>query len=149
MKLKHLFEKDVYKQENEKFRDYDFDEFVDDSYKEYGTYQDLKHSVADVLSTLSPREERVLRYLFGINLDKEYTPSEISKIMGLSITRITQIRNKALRKMRSPTRARRLLGYIDPNILSSKSDYDYALERELKVREDEEKRWLEKYERGY
>ena len=149
MKLKNLFEKDVYKQGFEKVNDYDFDELVDDSYKEYGTYQNLKKSVAGVLSTLTPREERVLRYRFGINLDKDYTLEELAKMFGVSRERIRDIETKALRKLKHPSRSRKLRSYLDPDIVVDREiNYDKQREEEekrIQYIKDQTRKWLEQH----
>ncbi len=64
--------------------------------------------IADVLSTLSPKEEKVMRMRFGIGCDRGHTLAEIGQEFALTRERIRQIEAKALRALRAPDRARRL-----------------------------------------
>jgi len=73
------------------------------------TYENiLRERVEEVLSTLSPREARVLRLRFGLGQDRAYTLEEVGQKFGLTRERIRQIEGKALRQLRQPGRARRL-----------------------------------------
>lgn len=73
------------------------------------TYENiLRERVEEVLSTLSPREARVLRLRFGLGQDRPYTLEEVGQKFGLTRERIRQIEGKALRQLRQPGRARRL-----------------------------------------
>jgi len=69
--------------------------------------QQLKEQVTKVLSTLTPREERVIRMRFGLNT-KEHTLEEVGVSLNLSRDRIRQIEAKALRKMKHPDRSKML-----------------------------------------
>ena len=65
---------------------------------------ELKKKVADILGSLTPREERVLRKRFGIGLEKDYTLEEVGKELSVTSERLRQIEAKALRKLRHPSR---------------------------------------------
>jgi RNA polymerase primary sigma factor len=68
----------------------------------------LRVQVESVLNTLSPRERRVVELRFGLEGDRLYTLSEIGAELGVTRERIRQIETKALRKLRHPSRSRRL-----------------------------------------
>ena len=68
----------------------------------------VQEETADVLKTLSPREEKVIRMRFGIGCDREHTLDEIGQEFAVTRERIRQIEAKALRALRGPDRARRL-----------------------------------------
>jgi len=67
--------------------------------------------IDEVLKTLSPREEKIMRLYFGLD-GPEHTDLEISEIIGVCKARISQIRQKALRKLRHPSRSLRLGQYV-------------------------------------
>jgi RNA polymerase primary sigma factor len=73
----------------------------------------LEETVRKVLATLSPREERVLRMRFGIGEGSDHTLEEVGQDFEVTRERIRQIEAKALRKMRHPTRIRKLEGFIE------------------------------------
>ncbi len=73
----------------------------------------LREKVNEVLSTLSPREARILRLRFGLDNDHPYTLEEVGQKFGLTRERIRQIEGKALRRLRHPCRARMLREYIE------------------------------------
>jgi RNA polymerase primary sigma factor len=73
----------------------------------------LKGQVEDVLATLTPRERRVVELRFGLEGDKLFTLSEIGAELGVTRERIRQIETKALRKLRHPSRSRRLRELTD------------------------------------
>jgi RNA polymerase primary sigma factor len=73
----------------------------------------LKEEVASVLSDLSPREQRVLILRFGLEDGRGRTLGEVGVEFHVTRERIRQIEAKALRKLRHPTRSRRLRGYLD------------------------------------
>jgi len=73
----------------------------------------LKGQVEGVLETLTPRERRVVELRFGLEGDKLYTLSEIGAELGVTRERIRQIETKALRKLRHPSRSRRLREFTD------------------------------------
>jgi len=72
----------------------------------------LRECIEQVLSTLSPREARVLRLRFGLDNDGPYTLEEVGQKFGLTRERIRQIEGKALRRLRHPCRARVLRDYL-------------------------------------
>ncbi len=77
------------------------------------TYENLlREKVEDVLSTLSPREARILRLRFGLHNGRSYTLEEVGQKFGLTRERIRQIEGKALRRLRHPRRARQLRDYL-------------------------------------
>jgi len=75
--------------------------------------QDLAHNIARILSTLTPREEQVLRMRFGIGGEAVHTLEEIGRGFRLSRERIRQIEVKALKKLRHPCRSRGLRTFLE------------------------------------
>jgi RNA polymerase primary sigma factor len=76
-------------------------------------YQNLlRDKIEEVLSTLSPREARILRLRFGLHNGRPYTLEEVGQKFGLTRERIRQIEGKALRRLRHPRRARQLRDYL-------------------------------------
>ena len=76
-------------------------------------YQDmLRERINQVLSSLSPREARILRLRFGLDCDRSYTLEEVGQKFGLTRERIRQIEGKALRRLRNPRQARLLREYL-------------------------------------
>ncbi len=75
--------------------------------------QALRQQLEEVLSTLSEREEQVLRYRFGLEDDTEYTLEQVGKKFGVTRERIRQIEAKALRKLRHPHRAKYLRPFCE------------------------------------
>ncbi|WP_265026102.1 RNA polymerase sigma factor RpoD [Wolbachia endosymbiont (group A) of Bibio marci] len=74
---------------------------------------DLRGITTNVLATLTPKEERILRMRFGLGKDgKEHTLEEVGKIFNVTRERIRQIEAKALRKLKHPSRARKLRGFF-------------------------------------
>ena len=73
----------------------------------------LKDHIREVLGTLSPREAKVLEYRFGLEDGKQRTLEEVGKEFGVTRERIRQIEAKAIRKLRHPTRAKKLRDYLD------------------------------------
>lgn len=73
----------------------------------------LKEITSQVLSTLTPREERVLRMRFGIGMNSDHTLEEVGKQFSVTRERIRQIEAKALRKLKHPTRAKKLKTFIE------------------------------------
>ncbi|HLE14104.1 MAG TPA: sigma-70 family RNA polymerase sigma factor [Anaerolineales bacterium] len=90
--------------------------FVEDettpSPAQYVYHEMLQERVSEVLSTLSPREARVLKLRFGLGEDRPYTLEEVGRKFGLTRERIRQIEGKALRRLRHPRRSRRLREYL-------------------------------------
>ena len=74
---------------------------------------DLRETVTQVLGTLTPKEERVLRMRFGIGTHADHTLEEIGQQFSVTRERIRQIEAKALRKLKLPNRARALRTFID------------------------------------
>jgi len=72
----------------------------------------LKEKIEEVLTTLAPREARVLRLRFGLDDGNIYTLEEVGQKFGLTRERIRQIEGKALRRLRHPRRARQLKEYL-------------------------------------
>jgi RNA polymerase primary sigma factor len=72
----------------------------------------LREKIEEVLTTLSPREARVLRLRFGLDDGNVYTLEEVGRKFGLTRERIRQIEGKALRRLRHPRRARQLKDYL-------------------------------------
>lgn len=72
----------------------------------------LREKVEEVLSTLSPREARILRLRFGLQNGRTYTLEEVGQKFGLTRERIRQIEGKALRRLRHPRRSRQLRDYL-------------------------------------
>jgi len=73
----------------------------------------LQEQTRKVLATLTPREEQVLRLRFGIGERSDHTLEEVGTRFAVTRERIRQIEAKALRKLRHPTRARRLRAFAD------------------------------------
>jgi RNA polymerase primary sigma factor len=72
----------------------------------------LRDKIEEVLSTLSPREARILRLRFGLHNGRPYTLEEVGQKFGLTRERIRQIEGKALRRLRHPRRSRQLRDYL-------------------------------------
>ena len=72
----------------------------------------LREKVEQVLSTLSPREARILRLRYGLDNGRAYTLQEVGRKFGLTRERIRQIEGKALRRLRHPRRSRQLRDYM-------------------------------------
>ena len=77
------------------------------------TFTLLKEQLVDVLSTLTPREEKVLRLRFGLDDGRARTLEEVGKEFQVTRERIRQIEAKALRKLRHPSRSRKLKDYLE------------------------------------
>ena len=75
--------------------------------------KDLKDQTMKVLGTLASREEKVLRKRFGIGLDSEHTLEEVGQDFAVTRERIRQIEAKALRKLRHPSRSKKLRSFIE------------------------------------
>ena len=81
--------------------------------QEAAAYTLLKEQLAEVMGTLTPREEKVLRLRFGLEDGKARTLEEVGKEFNVTRERIRQIEAKALRKLRHPSRSRKLKDYLD------------------------------------
>ena len=73
----------------------------------------LKETVTRVLASLTPREERVLRMRFGIGMNTDHTLEEVGQQFSVTRERIRQIEAKALRKLKHPSRSRKLRSFLD------------------------------------
>ena len=73
----------------------------------------LKDTTTRILSSLTPREERVLRMRFGIGMNTDHTLEEVGQQFSVTRERIRQIEAKALRKLKHPSRSRRLRSFLD------------------------------------
>lgn len=83
---------------------------------------DLKERVREVLKTLTPREEKVLKMRFGIDVASEHTLEEVGKDFSVTRERIRQIEVKALRKLRHPSRSKKLQTFFDKDVELSMED---------------------------
>ena len=92
-------------------------DFIEDqeaqSPSDHATYELLKEQLEDVLDTLTDREENVLRLRFGLDDGRTRTLEEVGKVFGVTRERIRQIEAKALRKLRHPSRSKRLKDFMD------------------------------------
>ncbi len=74
---------------------------------------DLKEQTAQVLRTLTPREEKIMKMRFGLEDGAEHTLEEVGRSFAVTRERIRQIEAKALRKLRQPSRSRKLKAFLD------------------------------------
>lgn len=77
------------------------------------TLNDLKEHVREILKTLTPREEKVIKMRYGIDVASGYTLEEIGKDFGVTRERVRQIEVKALRKLRHPSRSNKLKTFFE------------------------------------
>ena len=80
---------------------------------EYATVEGLKAAIHHTLGTLAPREARVLRMRFGIEMNTDHTLEEVGKQFDVTRERIRQIEAKALRKLRHPSRSELLFSFLE------------------------------------
>ena len=80
--------------------------------EKYAISEMLKSELNDVLKTLTEREEKVLRLRFGIDDGQSLTLEEVGKIFGVTRERIRQIESKALRKLKHPSRSKKLKDFL-------------------------------------
>ncbi|MDR3394641.1 MAG: RNA polymerase sigma factor RpoD [Parasulfuritortus sp.] len=80
---------------------------------EAALYSSLQNATQDVLDSLTPREAKVLRMRFGIEMNTDHTLEEVGKQFDVTRERIRQIEAKALRKLRHPSRSERLRSFLD------------------------------------
>ncbi|MDK4525704.1 RNA polymerase sigma factor RpoD [Kingella kingae] len=76
-------------------------------------YSSLREVTSDILESLTPREAKVLRMRFGIDMNTDHTLEEVGKQFDVTRERIRQIEAKALRKLRHPTRSDKLKSFLD------------------------------------
>lgn len=92
-------------------------DFIEDAGQESpldsATRAGLQYAVNDVLSSLAAREAKVLRMRFGIDMNTDHTLEEVGKQFAVTRERIRQIEAKALRKLRHPSRAEKLISFTD------------------------------------
>jgi len=92
-------------------------DFIEDSEAQspadHAAYELLKEQLEDVLDTLTDREENVLRLRFGLDDGRTRTLEEVGKVFGVTRERIRQIEAKALRKLRHPSRSKRLKDFLE------------------------------------
>ncbi|QZA32226.1 RNA polymerase sigma factor RpoD [Hydrogenibacillus sp. N12] len=92
-------------------------DFIEDqeamSPSDAAAYEMLKEQLEEVLDTLTDREENVLRLRFGLDDGRTRTLEEVGKVFGVTRERIRQIEAKALRKLRHPSRSKRLRDFLD------------------------------------
>lgn len=92
-------------------------DFIQDEYQESpidaATIAGLQKAVNDVLASLTPREAKVLRMRFGIEMNTDHTLEEVGKQFDVTRERIRQIEAKALRKLRHPSRAEKLISFTE------------------------------------
>ena len=105
-------ESPVGREEDSRLKDFVEDEEMK-SPDEAASYELLKGHVNTVLDTLNPRERRVLELRFGIKDGRARTLEEVGREFGVTRERIRQIEAKALRKLRHPTRSKRLRDYLE------------------------------------
>jgi RNA polymerase primary sigma factor len=90
-------------------------DFIEDKYavppSDAATTQLLKQQIDEVLGTLLPREQRILQLRFGLEDGRSRTLEEVGNVFGVTRERIRQIEAKAIRKLRHPSRSRRLRDY--------------------------------------
>jgi RNA polymerase sigma factor, sigma-70 family len=80
---------------------------------EAATMENLRESTQNMLAGLTPREAKVLRMRFGIDMNTDHTLEEVGKQFDVTRERIRQIEAKALRKLRHPTRSEKMRSFLD------------------------------------
>jgi len=92
-------------------------DFIEDTNIEspvdFATSKGLREATKEILSSLTPREAKVLRMRFGIDMNTDHTLEEVGKQFDVTRERIRQIEAKALRKLRHPSRAEKLMSFIE------------------------------------
>ena len=92
-------------------------DFIEDSSMpspvESATFEGLRRATQDMLHSLTPREAKVLRMRFGIDMTTDHTLEEVGKQFDVTRERIRQIEAKALRKLRHPSRSEQLRSFLD------------------------------------
>lgn len=105
-------ESTVGRDEDSRLKEFIPDEDVESPF-EAASYELLKGHLDEVLQTLNPREQKVLELRFGIKDGRPRTLEEVGKEFGVTRERIRQIEAKALRKLRHPSRSKKLRDYLD------------------------------------
>ncbi len=80
---------------------------------DFATSSGLSEAVQEILASLTPREAKVLRMRFGIEMNTDHTLEEVGKQFDVTRERIRQIEAKALRKLRHPNRAEKLHSFLE------------------------------------
>ncbi|WP_439895523.1 RNA polymerase sigma factor RpoD [Coxiella endosymbiont of Amblyomma americanum] len=97
--------------------DSNLSDFIEDANIEspidFATSASLIEAIRDILSTLTPRESKVLHMRFGIDMNTDHTLEEVGKQFDVTRERIRQIEAKALRKLRHPSRAEKLYSFLE------------------------------------
>ena len=97
--------------------DYHLGDFIEDAATmataDAAVYASLRGVTKDILDSLTPREAKVLRMRFGIEMNTDHTLEEVGKQFDVTRERIRQIEAKALRKLRHPARSERLRSFLD------------------------------------
>ncbi|MFO7255674.1 MAG: sigma-70 family RNA polymerase sigma factor, partial [Bacillota bacterium] len=92
-------------------------DFIEDSDApapaEAASFTMLREQLEGVLETLTPREEKVLRLRFGLDDGRARTLEEVGQVFGVTRERIRQIEAKALRKLRHPSRSKKLKDFLE------------------------------------
>ncbi|QQR53755.1 RNA polymerase sigma factor RpoD [bacterium] len=91
---------------------------------------DLKERIREVLKTLTPREEKVLKMRFGIDVASEHTLEEVGKDFSVTRERIRQIEVKALKKLKHPSRSKKLLAFFDKELEDKSADINESYEED-------------------
>ena len=73
----------------------------------------LRETTTRVLASLTPREERIVRMRFGLGMNSDHTLAEVGQQFSVTRERIRQIEAKALRKLRHPSRSKRLKAFVE------------------------------------
>ena len=93
---------------------------------------DLKERVREVLKTLTPREEKVLKMRFGIDVASEHTLEEVGRDFSVTRERIRQIEVKAIKKLRHPSRSKKLKAFLEKE---DDESLDQMLDEEIELSE--------------
>jgi RNA polymerase primary sigma factor len=99
---------------------------------------DLKERIREVLKTLTPREEKVLKMRFGIDAASEHTLEEVGKDFSVTRERIRQIEVKALKKLRNPSRSKKLLAFFEKELEDKVTDDDILDDNDISSSQDYE-----------
>lgn len=100
---------------------------------------DLKDRVRHILKSLTPREEKVLKMRFGIDVASEHTLEEVGKDFGVTRERVRQIEVKALRKLRHPSRSKDLQSFLERELeLQAESEESFNDDADIEVETDTE-----------